>query len=267
MKILYLKNLIFIIFILFSLVEAKENKISSKDQNSENNNIRKSPGFIGLGLAGLISPVPYTGTSASILPIPVIIYQGSKLMVRGPYLKYNILNYYSQTSLQLFLYPRTFRASDSSDPKIKKLNNRNYIIMSGINQKLICDFGIVNISINADITFRSKGFNVVSRYSFPITVKKLILTPGIGIEYSSRLLTDYFYGISFTESNKSKLKSYNPGGAFSSFLESSVTYIFSKNFNVLWISSLTHFSNNISNSPMVSKSFVFTNYFSIVYSF
>ncbi|MCF6766839.1 MipA/OmpV family protein [Thiotrichales bacterium 19S11-10] len=241
---------------------------------NEHQDLVDKPNTLGIGIGGIIAPDPYKNTSTTILPIPVVSYQGERLKISGPFIDYRFLNYpMSKTSVQLFLYPEHFRSNQSSDPQMEKLNNRNYLVMAGVNQKLLLKaYGVLNFSASFDITTQSNGFVLFARYNkpfffTPVSDDKLIINPGVGLQYSNHLLTDYFYGISSSESNSSGISEYHPNGAISPFINLTTIYSFAKHWNLSLITALSRLSNTEADSPMVSKRYIFTTYFSVVYKF
>jgi outer membrane protein len=231
----------------------------------------------GIGLGAIFSPQPYKDTTPTILPIPIITYRSNTLNISGPFASYKFLNYkFAQTSAQVFLYPQVFKADDSSDNAISKLDNRNYLVMAGINQKFLSPYGIVNIGINADITTQSNGYMIDLGYNKPFIFSnnkylgdsnQLVINPGIGVQYSNHLLTNYYYGISSTESQQSGLEVYHPSGAFSPYASLMVYYTIQKHWNISAIARVNRLANSIVDSPMVDKHYITTAIISLTYGF
>ena len=244
--------------------------------NTHNSNldIQDKPNTWGIGLATIINDGAYKNTPPSFLPIPVINYQGKNLKLSGPLISYKFLNYqYSKTSIQAFLYPMHFKASSSNNSQMKKLNNRRYIIMGGLNQELFSPYGIFKFSLNADITGQTNGFNITTKYSIPFIFNKiynngrLILNPGIGLQYSSHSLTNYYYGISSSEEKKSGLTAYQPSSSLTSFVNLTALYLINSHWNMTLITNVTRLDNTLYNSPMVDSRYNINTYLSVVYKF
>ncbi|MCF6764863.1 MipA/OmpV family protein [Thiotrichales bacterium 19S3-7] len=273
------KSLVFVIAstVLVSNVYADNTAGSSSDTDTDTDQTldnQDKPNTWGIGVAGLISPVPYKDTSSTILPLPVISYQGENLRISGPFISYKFLNYeYAKTSVQAYLYPEHFRSNKSTDSQMQQLDNRNYIVMGGINQKFLSPYGIFNFSFNIDMTGQSNGFSIISRYNIPFVFNKvfgddrLVFNPGIGLQYSSHLLTNYYYGISSSETNSSGLPTYHPDGSFSPFISLTTAYSFAGHWTLALINTVTRLDNTVYDSPMVEKRYIVTTYGSVVYKF
>ena len=225
-----------------------------------------------IGAGAIFSPNPYKNSSPTILPIPVIGYQGDRLSVFGPFASYKVFKTkVAQTAIQVFLYPQIFKADQSDDQALQKLDNRGYIAMVGINQRINSPYGSLALSANVDVTTRSNGYMATLDYEkrfFYIHQRHLwTITPSLGIQYSSYQLTDYYYGISHAESLRSGLKQYSPGGAFSPYLGLALIYSYSQRWSVMLSNRMSRLSNHVVDSPMVSERTIITSVFSLSYSF
>jgi outer membrane protein len=285
------KNILFLVFISFTTlvfaatktentnntksVETINTNDTSNDKNKKPFKIPKrfiSPYPWGVGVGAIFSPNPYVDSRDNILPIPVITYQGKDLTLLGPYVNYRFFRYDNfVTSAQVFLYPARFRASESNDPQIQKLNNRNFIVMAGIKQEWLTDYVNLGIDFNFDITGQTNGYTVVGSARKPLFLKfgenYFIFTPSIGVQFSSEQITDYYYGISSSESQNSGLPAYNAPAAFSPFVGLTAIYSYSLRWNVAISTRLNRLDNNIMKSPMVDQQYVFTTFLSLTYNF
>jgi len=226
----------------------------------------------GVGFGAIFSPNPYVDTRGNILPIPIITYQGEDLTFLGPYLNYRFFRKgIAVTSAQIFLYPARFTASESNNPNIQKLNDRNFIVLAGIKQEFLTDYVNIGGAVNFDITGQTNGYLVTLSAKKPFFIKfnsnYFIFTPSIGIQYSSEHLTNYFYGISTGESQNSGLDQYAVPAALSPFVGLTAIYSFNLKWNVAVSTKVNRLDNNIIKSPMVSSQYVFTTFVSLTYNF
>ncbi|WP_440616111.1 MipA/OmpV family protein [Cysteiniphilum sp. 6C5] len=253
--------------------------ISSADNNKTKQVHNKYKAFkpeaypFGIGFGGIFSPNPYKNTSPTILPIPVISYQGEDLSINGPYIAYRFLNTkHTKTQAQLFLYPETFRANQSDDPQLQQLDNRNYLVMLGLTQGFKSTYGDLAFAANIDVTTRTNGYLLSAEYRkrliLPVNKNLLFfVTPSIGLSYSSKEITDYYYGITASQSQRSGLPQYTTNGALSPYVGLMTAVNFSKHWNLFIATRLNRLSNEIYNSPMVSNQYIFTTVVSFTYNF
>ena len=82
----------------------------------------------------------------------------------------------------------------------------------------------------------------------------LTLTPGIGVEWNSDNQNEYYYGVSQHESRRSGMRSYDPDSSWNPYLELSANYRFLGDWSVYGIARYTRLSDEITDSPMVDKS-------------
>lgn len=226
----------------------------------------------GVGFGVIFSPNPYKDTNSTILPIPVVSYLGERLTIYGPYVSYKLYKSdFTITEAQIFLYPERFKREDSNDPQMQKLDNRNYIAMAGFRQRFISAYGDINVGLNFDITGQSNGYMGVIEYEKRFVFIKgqhlFSLKPNIGLQYSSKQLTDYYYGISYDEAMRSGLAEYTPSDEVSPYLGLAFVYSYNRKWNISLTSRVNRLSDSVSDSPMISNQYVFTSTMAVSYSF
>ena len=248
---------------------------SAKTVTSENNTKQFKPEKypFGIGFAGIFSPNPYKDTSPTVLPVPVITFQGENLTINGPYATYRFFNTKNMsTKAQLFLYPQTFRAIKSDDAQLKKLDNRNYLFMLGVKQTFKSRYGNVDFAVNIDITTRTNGYLLSTEYSkrvvFPISEQVLwFITPSLGLTYSSQKIVNYYYGVTRSESLISGIPGYNTRGAIDPYIGLTSLFNISQHWNIFVAARLSRLSNEIYHSPMVSQRYIITSFLSVTDNF
>ncbi|WP_343336641.1 MipA/OmpV family protein [Klebsiella pneumoniae] len=91
-------------------------------------------------------------------------------------------------------------------------------------------------------------------YLWNDTNGNLTLTPGIGVEWNSDNQNEYYYGVSRHESRRSGMRSYDPDSSWNPYLELSANYRFLGDWSVYGVARYTRLSDEITDSPMVDKS-------------
>lgn len=94
----------------------------------------------------------------------------------------------------------------------------------------------------------------ISPWLYRYTNGNLTLTPGIGVEWNSDNQNEYYYGVSRHESRRSGMRSYDPDSSWNPYLELSANYRFLGDWSVYGVARYTRLSDEITDSPMVDKS-------------
>tara|TARA_E500000178_G_scaffold352691_1_gene416697 strand:- start:624 stop:1424 length:801 start_codon:yes stop_codon:yes gene_type:complete len=221
-----------------------------------NNRIQKP---WSVGIAGMFSPNIYKDTEDSYLLLPFISYTGDRFALYGPNAIFKLNNQkYYDISANAYLYSENFKPSDSSDSNLQKLNERKYSMMAGI--KLLFKINRsnkINLGIYRSFFGAENGLLVKSTYSFNkmINLKNSIIriSPAIGVEYQNAQLTNYYYGISNSESSISLLPEYNLKSAISPYISFNIMYTLNHQWTIALSSTAKMTPNTIYDSPMVNK--------------
>jgi MipA family protein len=226
-----------------------------------------------LGITGIVSPNVYKDSKTSYLILPFIAYKGDRLSIYGPKVNYKIAGkYFYGISLDASLYSSKFKPSDSSDPSLQKLNERNYSVLAGVNGFLALDrtnkfsLGAYRSFFSADNGYVFKGAYTAS-FMFNFKKSMIRLSPSIGLQYDSAKLINYYYGISNQEHSKSGLPEYQPNFAITPYVSLSAMYIIEKKWTIGLNAKISMLSSSIKNSPMVDKSYGLSGVVFASYSF
>ena len=117
-------------------------------------------GELTLGAGGNVSSSPYKGYGPDWLPFPMITYEGERFFIRGytagvkiinlPYLELSAFAGYDSTS---------FEASESSNRRLRRLEDRSSSAQAGMELRLISPYGMFHVSGAGDVLSHSNGFN------------------------------------------------------------------------------------------------------------
>lgn len=101
-------------------------------------------GELTLGAGGSVSSSPYKGYGPDWLPFPMITYEGERFFIRGytagvkiinlPYLELSAFAGYDSTS---------FEASESSNRRLRRLEDRSPSAQAGMELRLLSPYGHV----------------------------------------------------------------------------------------------------------------------------
>ena len=116
------------------------------------------------------------------------------------------------------------------------------------------EYGFLRTTLAGDTLDNSNGIVWDLAWLYRYTNGGLTLTPGIGVEWNSENQNDYYYGVSRKESARSGMRGYNPDDSWNPYLELSANYNFLGDWSVYGVARYTRLSDEITDSPMVDKS-------------
>lgn len=197
----------------------------------------------------------YRSSDARVLPMPIVAYEGDVFFVKNTEAGLYLWNDGTQkAAVGVTLLPQYFRASKSDDADMKKLDNRNIIVLGTVSYELKSDFGALRLSASGDITGTSDGFLAGASYAYPLHVGDLTVVPSAGLLFASSDFNDYYYGVSHGESARSGLSAYSPDASVTPFLGVNASYAFTPHWSLFASWKMTFLSDEIKDSPMVDRS-------------
>ncbi|MGY3041135.1 outer membrane protein [Rhodanobacter sp. TND4EL1] len=221
----------------------------------------------GIGMAAAVNGLPYRNYKTDVIPLPALSYEGKRIYLRAATVGFRVLG--SRTSgLSLTLAPlgMRFRARDSDDARLRRLDDRDLSALAGVAWRYTQDWGVVQASFQKEITGHGGGTISEASYAFPLYKSDLILTPRVGITRTSGALNNYYFGVNAVDSLRSGLARYDARGGNTPWLEMTAVQRLGRHWVVAGGMRYSRLSDEVSNSPMTDKSsaksfFVSTTYF------
>ena len=221
---------------------------------------------LGAGVGVLESP--YKDYDREVRPVPVITYESDNFWFRGLGGGYYLWNDESdKLSIMAYYSPFEFQPKDSGDWQLRQLDKRKATMMAGLSYIHNTPYGFLRTSLAGDTLDKSNGISWDLAWLYRYTNGGLTLTPGIGVEWSSENLNDYYYGVSRQESRRSGLDRYEADSDWSPYLELSASYKLTDDWSVYGLGRYTHLASEIKDSPMVDKSWAGAFSAGVTYSF
>lgn len=221
-----------------------------------------------LGAAALVTPNLYKGDQDRVYPVPMVGYEGDSFYLRGLTAGYYLWN--DQTdklSVTAYYSPLFFRAKDSNLHSMRQLSNRYATLMAGLSYAHYTQYGFLRTVLAGDTLDNSNGVTWDTAWLYRYTTDRLTFTPGLGITWSSENQNEYYYGISKNESQRSGLNSYDPDSSWAPYIELSVNYKLTDNWNVFGMGRYIRLANEVTDSPMVDKEWTGVLMTGITYTF
>lgn len=190
-----------------------------------------------------------------VYPVPVVTYDSENFWFRGLGGGYYLWNDNTdKLSVMAYWSPMYFKPGDSDNSQLRRLDKRKSTMMAGLSYVHNTQYGFLRTSLAGDALDNSNGIVWDLAWLYRYTNGGLTLTPGIGVEWNSENQNEYYYGVSHHESSRSGLRSYDPNSSWSPYLELSANYNFIGNWSAYATARYTHLSDEVTDSPMVDKS-------------
>ena len=187
--------------------------------------VAHAEGKFSLGAGVGVVEHPYKDYDTDVYPVPVINYEGDNFWFRGLGGGYYLWN-------------------DATD----KLSITAYWYAH------FTQYGYLRTTLAGDTLDNSNGIVWDMAWLYRYTNGGLTVTPGIGVQWNSENQNEYYYGVSRKESARSGLRGYNPNDSWSPYLELSASYNFLGDWSVYGTARYTRLSDEVTDSPMVDKS-------------
>lgn len=221
---------------------------------------------VGAGVGVL--EAPYKDYDRTVVPVPVITYEGDDFWFRGLGGGYYLWNDESdKLSITAYYSPFEFKPKDSDDRQLRQLDKRKATLMAGLSYVHNTQYGFLRTSLAGDTLDNSNGVSWDLAWLYRYTNGGLTLTPGIGVEWSSENMNEYYYGVSGKESRRSGLDRYDPDSDWSPYLELSASYKLNDDWSLYGTGRYTRLSSEVKDSPMVDKSWAGALSAGVTYSF
>ena len=212
-------------------------------------------GDFSVGAGGGFSSSPYKGHDDSIMPFPLVFYEGERFFVRGLGAGVHIWKGDNQEiSAGLSYSFFHFDPDSTDDDQLGRLDERYATATIDLLYRLRTQWGTASLKVSRDILGHSDGFTADASYRLPFSVGRVRLTPGVGVQWASQEQLDYYFGVSSRESQKSGLAEYSPSNAFSPYLSLDAGYSLTESWSLGAGAQVVFLNDEIKDSPMVDSS-------------
>jgi len=189
-----------------------------------------------------------------VYPIPLVSWDDERFCVKGFGAGlYLWKSGASKLSAGLEYLPTQFRPQDSDNAAMRQLDKRYSSMLAFALWECSCEeWGSLRIKTAADVLDNSGGFLVDVSYSKAVAFGPVVLTPALGVCWTSADYNDYYYGVSTSESKRSGLDPYEAEGGFSPFASLRLDVALSPHWGLYAMASAMLLSEEIRESSMVN---------------
>ena len=224
-------------------------------------NLALAENKFGIGAGIGVSNSIYKDTEDKAYPIPLLDINYGNFYIKGITPGYFIFKN-EMISLSTFINPISgfpIKAKDIGEG-YTNIDDRDFQAMIGLRADL--NTGIAGFKSGASIQFGKHGSEAKISLFRPSKISdKLTLIPGIHIKGYSRSYTNYYFGVTYDEANRSSkdnlLKEYEAKEATSIGATLSAEYNYNEKLSFIGILGLEKFDNEITKSPITNDNSLF----------
>lgn len=163
---------------------------------------QRSESSFSAGVGMLITDKPHKGGDTEILPIPLIFYRLDRLVISGLQFSYYFI-YEDGVALSLIGAPRFEGYDDDESRTLNGMHDRDGTYELGLELSKSYDWGTLSAMVLTDVLGEHNGHEVQLKYKRKyddiLNIPSLDFTPSIGVNWRSKQLNDYYYGVEGTE--------------------------------------------------------------------
>ncbi|MGL5988336.1 MipA/OmpV family protein [Cetobacterium sp.] len=216
---------------------------------------------IGIGAGAGFSNSVYSGAESKAYPLPLLDINYGDFYAKGITFGYNFFKG-EDLALSVYLDPMAGFPIKSEDigEDYTNIEDRKFMAMIGLRADL--NSGIAGIKAGTTVQFGEHGSEAKISLFKPYSINdKLILVPSIYAKGFSGDYSDYYFGVSDDEANKSEsdklTTSYKAETAFSVGTILTTSYKYNDKISLVGILGVEQFSNEITDSPITSEKPIF----------
>lgn len=232
--------------------------------------ILNTPGSAGLGLVLRASTSPYLGASTRYDLVPLNLYEGERLFLRGNRAGLKLSNDGDRSTgqrLDVFIERRLegFPAEDLP-ASLTGMTSRDTGLDLGLAYQMRQSWGTLRAELVKDVGGASSGYEARLGYGYEWRSGPWTLRPDVSVSWRDAKLNNYYYGVRANEAI-ARRAAYAPGSGAQAQLGLYGSYQATQRWQLLAGVSATVLSSSVKNSPIVQKSVLPSAYIGAAYDF
>ena len=229
---------------------------------------RPEPAFQA-GPALLITDKAQKGGDTETLVIPAVYIQQGRFTLFGPQASWT---FYYEDGLMVSAIARLRSEGydDNESRYLRGMDDRHASLDAGLMIAQKFDWGRLRAEWTSDILNEHKGHELRvladRRFSNFFGLEKLALTPAVGVNWRSKQLNDYYYGVERKEVTATR-PAYNVGSTMGLLTSMRMDYPLSDRWNLFTSLSVEWLGSEITDSPIVDQHYKTTVLIGTLYKF
>ncbi len=213
---------------------------------------------------------PYKGVDAEHIPFPLVHYQYQKLTIFGPTASYSFFSEDNQWALQGLARIRNEGYDDDDSFYLNGMSDRDPTIELGARFMYNLDFAVMCLDFTHDVLDEHRGyefkFSLRKPFQNVFNIESLDLTPIAGINWRSKQLNDYYYGVKASEAIAGR-PAYDVGGSIGYITGLQLDYQLTEKWTLLSLVNIEWLDSEISDSPIVEDDYSIAFVLGAMYEF
>ncbi|GAA6152273.1 MipA/OmpV family protein [Pseudoteredinibacter isoporae] len=208
----------------------------------------------------------YVGGKDEVQPFPFIQARWGNFYFQGPSLGYVL---YEDNAWSLTSSLSLEGIGDSDRDKSRLLSDMpdfDSVVMGEIGVSHEADWGELSFSVGGDISGAHDGYTAELAYAFPISLGPVRVQPGIGVQWVSEEVNQYFYGVR-QQYVRPDRAFYRPDAGVNYSAGVTAIYPFMKRHSIIVNAEYEAFSTEVTDSPIVDRDNTFSVGIGYVYRF
>jgi len=250
----------FLYFVLFSVIVSGA---FAEDQTAQ----PRERFSAGVGL--MVVDKPHKGGDTDVLGIPLFFYQKDRFVLSGLRASYYFI-YDEKWSLSLIGAPRFEGYDDDESTALNGMDDRERTYEAGLQLSRMFDWGTISVQALTDLCGRHRGQEVQLTYrrKFDDVLRfdGLDLTPRVGINWRSKQLNDYYYGVEGSEAMAGRPE-YHAGDSMGVLAGLRADYPVGEKWNLFGAVNVEWLGSEITDSPIVDEDTRVSFMFGAMYEF
>ncbi|MFH1777098.1 MAG: MipA/OmpV family protein [Candidatus Omnitrophota bacterium] len=212
-----------------------------------------------LGIGWLAYNGPYKDKDADLAPVLITFWQQDRVFIRGSKAGYVVgkLKDLNQTEIDLYIEPRFMGYSAEDSAVFQGMSDRKYSADIGVQFKgKLPDLKdvSVNVSLSTDLLAKHEGQEIKLELLKSFDHGFYFLRPGIGVEWQSKDMVDYYYGVCGEEVTTIRFE-YSPNDAINFYTGIDGYLGLSENWLLVGNVCVYFLHKAIKNSPIVDSAY------------
>ena len=220
-----------------------------------------------IGLGPYIQTQPYENVDDILLPSPVIFYDDGLFYIRwsraGMYFFGDQQDDFSW-GFSITTQPRTYGYDKD---EIKGMDERETTWEGGLAFSAKTDRAYIEIMALTDIFDRYDSWILKTELGYDFELGNFSLYPSLIAIYQSSDFLDYYYGVKQSETTSSGFNQYSPNDGFLLGIQTYIKYSFTNELSALVNIRADKLSQEVTDSPIVTKDYIYSGLVSIIYTF
>jgi len=206
-----------------------------------------------LGGGAMVTSRPYAGVDTRVYPVPLFVYEGKRLYLRGLFAGYRLLMA-DGWSVGPIVQPRFEGYEEDDSFALKGMDDRPWSLDAGIGISWLTKIGLLGMSGVTDTLGRHNGQELEFSYTILFKLGGFDLIPSAGMRWKSHDLVDYYYGVRSEEARAGR-PAYEGEDAFDPFMRLAVRRKLTERWSLVAAAQHEWLDDEISDSPIVDRDY------------